>query len=301
MNKTLLAATCLLVFFLLFSSVRAQNPFITKPEDQHRAPAPAIKSKLFVKILIWQHDLRERMSQLVREAEATGSLRPLIFLVLAAFAYGVIHAAGPGHGKAIALSYILSHRPTLFQGMLFSNSLALFHGASGILFVLMIRVVLNQSIVKNLESVTHITQIVSFSLVFCLGLWIFIRSLMKLRKHKHGESRGLGHHRQPKQYAGPVLSALVVGSIPCPGVVMVMLFALSLDLFLLGILLGVTISAGMALTITIVVIMAMSGKVASLSAASKHGNLAAFLEHSIEIVAGLALATLGLLFLGANL
>lgn len=301
MKKNRVALSSFIVVLLLASLVSAQNPFITKPEDHPAPPAPAIKSKLLMKLLIWQHELKERMTVLVRQAKAGGSFRPLVLLLAAAFAYGVIHAAGPGHGKAIALSYVLSQRPSWFQGVLFSSSIALFHGASGIILVLIIRLVLNQSVVRNLENVTHTSQIISFSLVTCLGLWILIKSIIKLKKTRRDGNQPYSDQKEAKQYTGPILSAFVVGSIPCPAVVMVMLFALSMDLIGLGVILGVTISVGMALTITIVVIMAMSGKVASLASVSKHGNLARVVESFIEIVAGLALVTLGSLFLGANI
>jgi ABC-type nickel/cobalt efflux system permease component RcnA len=252
----IIVSACFLILSLV-SLGSAHNPFITKPEDHHSAPAPAIKSKLFVKILIWQHQLRERMAVLVRQAKAEESLRPLILLLSAAFLYGLIHAAGPGHGKAIALSYVLSQRPRWFQGILFGNSLALFHGASGIMFVLVIRLVLNQSIVRNLENVTHTSQIISFSLVACLGLWVLVRSIAKMQKIRRVEKYPHLPEKRGGQYVSSILTAFVVGSIPCPAVVMVMLFALSMDLIGLGIILGVTISVGMALTITIVVIVAM--------------------------------------------
>jgi ABC-type nickel/cobalt efflux system permease component RcnA len=301
MNQRL--CTVILLLFmatLCLSPSGAQNPFVSKPEKQKPTSAPTMKSRVFLKIQMWQHALKEKMSGLVHEAKATGSLRPLALLFLAAFAYGAIHAAGPGHGKAIALSYILSQRPTWFQGLLFSHSLALFHGASGILFVLAIRILLHQSVSKNLESVTHMTQIVSFSLVFCLGVWLVVKSVVGLLRRKNGQDPGM-HETGAKRHFGPILSALVVGMIPCSGVVMVMLFAMSLDLIVLGVALGVTISLGMALTVSVVVLMAMSGKAVSVSVASKHGTLLTYVESSIEIVAGLALAILGLLFLGANL
>jgi ABC-type nickel/cobalt efflux system permease component RcnA len=301
MKKSFIILGAMLLILSLVSLTSAHNPFITKPEDQHAAPAPAIRSKLFLKILIWQHQLKEKMAVLVRQTKATGSLRPLMLLLVAAFAYGVIHAAGPGHGKAIALSYVLSQKPRWFQGILFGNSLALFHGASGIIFVLVVRLVLNQSIARNLANVTHTSQIISFSLVSCLGLWVLVKSIAKWKKIRRDESDPHVPEKRGTPYTSPILTAFVVGSIPCPAVVMVMLFALSMDLIGLGIILGLTISVGMALTVSIVVLTAMSGKAVSVSVASKHGHLVAYVECGIEIVAGLALATLGLLFLGANL
>ena len=83
--------------------------------------------------------------------------------------------------------------------------------------------------------------------------------------------------------------------IPCPGVVMIMLFALSMELVGLGILLGITFSIGMALTITCVAVMVISGKNISLGMVARHGRLAITLENLIETIAGLLIASLGLL------
>ncbi len=290
----------LLLTFSIAPLASANNPFTTKPENQHAAPMPVISNKFFAKIIIWQHQLKAKMSSLVRQAESTGSIKPLLLLIMAAFAYGVIHAVGPGHGKAIALSYVLSQRPSYIRGMLFSNCMALFHGASGIAFVLVVRLILKTNIIKNLETVTNITQVISYSIIACLGLGIFIHGIYKLIK-KHYQKQHTCETFKSEKYTNPVLLALVVGSIPCPGVIMVMLFTLSMDLIALGIILGITISIGMALTVSIVVSIAISGKLASLTAISKNSKRAVLIEYGIEVFAGLLLMILGTLFLGANL
>ncbi len=296
MKINIIIYSILFLMFFFVSLTNAHNPFITKPDKHHVAPEPVFKSKLFVKIIIWQNKLKEKMSYLVRQAMATHSIRPLFFLIMAAFAYGAIHAAGPGHGKAIALSYVLSQRPSYFHGMLFSNFMALSHGVSGIIFVLIIRIILNTTVLDNLESVTHITQIISYSIIVCLGLGICINRIYMLIKNKYGSG-----NRQKRPCVNPVLSALVVGSIPCPGVVMVMVFALSMDLIVLGMMLGLMITLGMALTISIVVIIAISGKVISFHMLTKKNEGENLLEHCVEIFAGLSLLILGTLFLVANL
>jgi ABC-type nickel/cobalt efflux system permease component RcnA len=278
----------------------AHNPFTTKPENQHDTSMPVIGNKVFQKISIWQHTLKAKMASLVRQAESTGSIQPLLLLILVALAYGVIHAAGPGHGKAIALSYVLSQRPSYIQGMLFSNCMALFHGASGIIFVLVIRLILKTNIIKNLETVTDMTQVISYSIITCFGLGIFIHSSYKLIK-KNDQKQPAFETSISGKYTSPVLLALAVGSIPCPAVVMVMLFALSMNLIALGIILGITISIGMALTVSSVVLITISGKSASFTAISKKSNRAVFIEYGIEAVGGLLLMTLGILFLGTNL
>ena len=298
--KKLLLILLLPIFYSFLPFAIANNPLTTKPENQHVAPRPVFDNNLYIKIIIWQRCLKEKMVSLIQQNKTSNSIRPLIFLFMAAFAYGVIHAAGPGHGKALALSYVFTQRPKYLQGLLFSNAMAISHGISGILFVLFIRIILNTNIVKNLENVTHITQIISYSIIACYGLGIVLNNICKLINRQNAKQKHFSRKHSMK-YANPFLFALVVGSIPCPAVVMVMLFALSMDLITLGLLLGITISIGMAVTISLVVIISISGKVASFSVIAKKAAQTMLIERWVEMFAGLALMTLGILFLGANL
>ena len=179
----------LLSLFLIPASIgSAHNPFTEKPEKQHMAPKPLIKSKFFIKIIFWQQQLREKMSKLIREAKTEKSMTPFFILIVSAFAYGVIHSVGPGHGKAVALSYILSCKPSFSQGLIFGNLVAFTHGFSGIFFVLTVKYLLQTSISASLETMTSITQIISYSLITCLGLIIFFTSIYKWIKNKTSQT-----------------------------------------------------------------------------------------------------------------
>jgi len=288
----------LILFIFVFISVSsfAHNPFVTKPENQHAAPVPAFKNKLSVKIITWQHQLKEKMSSLIREAKASRSIKPLFILLIAAFGYGVIHAAGPGHGKALALTYVLSQRPSYINGLLFGNCMALFHGLSGILFVIIVRVLLQASIMKNLEIVTNITQFISYSIISLFGAGLFLYGMYHLLKN-HNKKQLTEDPEIRQQKARPIFSALVIGAIPCPGVVMVMLFALSMDLIVLGVVLGVAISVGMALTVSVVVILAVSGKYASMTLANDQSGRIILIENILKMLGGLTLVGIGSLLL----
>jgi ABC-type nickel/cobalt efflux system permease component RcnA len=278
------------IVILTVSMGNAHNPFTTKPKEQHVAPQPPIKSEFFVKIIHWQHQLRQKMSDLVREAKETGSPGPLLFLFGVAFVYGMVHSAGPGHGKAFALAYIFTQRPRWSHGVLFANLIALFHGTCGILLVLVIRIMLQKSITGAMADVSRITQLISYGLITCLGAGLFVHGIYKWIKNK--KQRPFLDN-QKKRLSNPVLSSLVVGIIPCPVVVMVMLFALSMDMITLGIILGLIISLGMALTITLVVLLALSGNVISLTVASRKKNFSEIIEHLIALIAAMAITALG--------
>jgi ABC-type nickel/cobalt efflux system permease component RcnA len=287
------------IFLLLLSNLSAgaaQNPFTSKSEKHHKTVVLPVKSKFFVKIVFWQHQLREKMSQLIREATTKKKIAPMLLLTLTAFVYGVVHSAGPGHGKAVALSYILSCKPSLYQSLIFGNLVAITHGISGIMLVLCVKYILHTSIAHSLENMTYITQIISFSLITLIGLIIFIKSLFPWFSDCARTVQ-----KQTRVFSNPFATALAVGMVPCPGVVMVMLFAVSLNLTGLGIILGVCIAAGMASTITLVVLAGMSGKAAVLKLSDHNSRLHCFLGNAMASISGLIVASLGFILLLANL
>jgi len=173
---------CIIILLLLVvtcpwaASVLAQNPFTSKPEIHHKAKPPPIKSQFFVKIIVWQHQMKQKMSELIRNVQTTGNIMPLLSLVVLAFSYGAIHAAGPGHGKFVAMSYVLSHRGSVMGGLLFGTFTAFFHGFSGAVGVLGLRYILHQGVGETLGSVTTATQIISFDMITFLGLGIFLKN-----------------------------------------------------------------------------------------------------------------------------
>ena len=51
------------------------------------------------------------------------------------FLYGVLHAAGPGHGKAVLTTYLLTHRQQLQRGIVMGISAAMLQGISAVVLV----------------------------------------------------------------------------------------------------------------------------------------------------------------------
>ena len=276
--------------------VWSHNPFTSKPETQHKAPKPLFKSPIFVKIILWQHQLKQKMSELIRVARSEGSVKPLIILIGLAFLYGVIHAAGPGHGKVVAVSYVLTHRATMLGGILFGLCFALIHALSGVVGVLGLRYIIQCSVSETLASVTTTTQIISFGMITLLGLGILI---------KHGyaflfaPAPVKGTQPEKAGRKGVLAWAMAVGLVPCPAVVMVMLFCMSMDAMILGLLLAACISIGMATTISFVVIAIIMGKTGILSVVSK--KYAIRVEGIIGVLSGGAISIFGTLFLLATI
>ena len=294
--------TVSLVLFSLLAgtlSANAQNPFISKDRPQNISPLPGPPPPFLAKIGAWQQQLNQKMAILTREARETGSLRPLLSLIIIAFLYGVLHAAGPGHGKAVATSYLISRGRKLGGGILLGNLIALFHGASGVVLVVAVYFVLQRGITGPLGSTTRITQLISYSLIALLGVGMLVRGLLSWRRPADSEvSNSAGDPEERKR--NPLMMALAVGIIPCPGVALVMLFCLSLNAVGLGLVLALFLVLGMAVTISAVGVAAVAGKRLALGAVERRPRLSENVERGAEITGAVLVTALGLLFLAAT-
>ena len=288
---------CIVILLLFAASgplaapVFAQNPFTAKPEARQKAVPPAIKGHLFIKLITWQYHIKQKMSELIRDVQTTGNPVPLLLLVALAFSYGAIHAAGPGHGKFVAMSYMLSHKSSVMGGLLFGMLTAFLHGFSGAVGVLGLRYLFQRGVGETLGSVTTATQIISFGLITLLGLGIFLKNGYAL----FSKPPPRPHVQETKvSRKGLVTWALAVGLVPCPAVVMVMLFCLSMDALTLGLVLAVFISLGMALTISGAVIAVLVGKVGALQTVPK--KRVEMIEHGVGLVSGMVVTIFGAIF-----
>ena len=298
MNKILTGALIIIFLSVCTLPTAAQNPFTSKAQPPKASQQQAMPNHFLAKISFWQHQLNQKMAALTRQAKETGSMKPFFFLFIIAFSYGILHAAGPGHGKAVAASYIISQKGKVIDSLLFGNMIAFFHGFSGMFLVLIIYFVLNSSVSGTLLDVSRITQIISYSLILLLGtvlltksIYLWCRRTVIDRRYPDGYTRG--------RKIGSLATAFVVGMVPCPGVVLVMLFSLSLDMIGLGFLLALSMTLGMAVTISAVVVIGTIGKNLALGALQRRRDLAGIVGQIIETIAALMIMALGALFLAA--
>jgi nickel/cobalt exporter len=268
------------------------NPFTSRPEVRHVDPEPPATDRLYVKITLWQYKLRQKMAELVRLAQKGGSAKPLMLLLGIAFVYGVIHAAGPGHGKLVAVSYVLSHRSSIIGGLLFGLCIAFLHGISGVIGVLGLQYIIQRSVNETLTTVTTVSQVASYGLVALLGLGTLLKNAYASFFVSSPEPETIPGKTSRK---GLLPWAMAAGLVPCPAVLMVMAFCMSMDATPLGLLLTASISIGMAATISVVVVATIMGKAGALCSLSK--KRAKTMEAVVGIFSGAAIAILGALFL----
>jgi nickel/cobalt transporter (NicO) family protein len=155
------------------------------------APEQAIRPEgMFASFLMWIQQQQQGFYKLL-----TGELREMrqdgshVFMLIAlSFAYGVFHAAGPGHGKAVISSYMLANELAARRGIVLSFASAFVQAVTAIVVIAVLSFVLRGAGVKMADA-THWLEIVSFAGVTLLGAWL-LWSKITGRGHSHGHSNG---------------------------------------------------------------------------------------------------------------
>ena len=101
-------------------------------------------------------------------------------LVGLSFAYGIFHAAGPGHGKAVISSYMIANEIQLRRGVVISFLSAFMQGAVAILLVIAAYLILRGTTISMTQA-TQALEIASFAMITLFGFWLILRKLRSLR------------------------------------------------------------------------------------------------------------------------
>lgn len=297
MNR-LIAIFLLYTVFLAPAATLANNPFAAgsaQPPPPRVEKHSAFYNSVVARMVMLQHSLKQKITRQVRRAKAEKSLKPLFTLVLLSFSYGVLHAAGPGHGKAIAASYLFARGRQLGNGLLLGNLIALFHALSAVVMVVVLREILDVSITGSLDKTMLLMQKISYTFIAMMGAGLLVRNLINWRQHKHQESPSQALPMGRNIFA----MAFLTGMVPCPGVALIMLFTMSMDMMGLGIVLSLSTALGMGVTISAVVTVVLKGKSKTLGSLDQRPGLAEVVELSFELAGALMVTLLGLFLFGA--
>ena len=191
--------------------VLAQNPF---GAPKQAAAAEPEASGLIGWLLAKQSEFYRQMSSTIRAAKTDGSaVWTLLFI---SFAYGIFHAAGPGHGKAVIASYLVANRETARRGIALSFASALMQSLVAILIVGISAWILNAT-ARTMCKAEGAIEIASYGLIALFGLrlvWvkgrIFIRALQETQPvpaiagvphHHHHDAHDHGHDHHDHGHA----------------------------------------------------------------------------------------------------
>jgi nickel/cobalt transporter (NicO) family protein len=127
-------------------------------------------------------------------------------LVGLSFAYGIFHAAGPGHGKAVISSYMLANEVALRRGIVLSFVSAFLQAATAIVVMTLVFLVLRGTSISMTDA-TWFLEVVSYALITVFGAWLLWRKAGPLLRGLLGDnpahSLSAAHaHSHSHAYAG---------------------------------------------------------------------------------------------------
>jgi nickel/cobalt exporter len=153
-------------------------------------------------ILHKQAEFYRMLSGLIRAAKADGSAAYTLLGV--SFLYGIFHAAGPGHGKAVISSYLVANNETWRRGVVLSFASAILQAFTAVAIVGIAAAMLGAT-AKAMGDTVRVIEIVSYALIVLIGLrllWVKGRAFLRLLRgsadagpsHDHAHKHAHDHH-----------------------------------------------------------------------------------------------------------
>jgi nickel/cobalt exporter len=176
----LLVVAMLLLAALIDDASAQGSPFGGPRPGTAPVPVGGVVGWLFAK----QAEFYRQFSGLIRASKEDGTAA--FSLMGVSFLYGIFHAAGPGHGKAVISSYLVANEETWTRGVVLSFLSAIMQALVAVTVVGIAAVLLRAS-ASTMNSAVNWIETVSYLLIIAVGarlLWVkgraFIAALRTL-------------------------------------------------------------------------------------------------------------------------
>jgi len=224
-----------------------------------------------------QRKLHEELIAALKMMTAEGSAAAAGSLIIGSFLYGIFHAAGPGHGKIVLTTYLLTHPHKLSQGIGIAAFGALCQGMVAIVLVYGL-LYLAGWVPRETNSAVAWSERLSYLFMAIIGAFLILRILRQeisryflktqsgaLHSHDKHTAEDCGHSHMPsgeqlEQVSGllSVFSVvLAIGLRPCLGAVLVLALAKAVTLPLAGVGAVIAMSTGTSITVATLAFLAV--------------------------------------------
>lgn len=308
----------------------ARHPFAVGANEGAAGRADVVSSF----IVAQESGFYRLLTGAIKAVQVDGTAWALIGL---SFAYGVFHAAGPGHGKAVIASYMLADETAFWRGAAISLSAALLQGFVAVAVVGIAALVFHAA-ARQMTTASNVIEIVSYTgmtalgavLVFSKGMALWSlrdnarmhaafagitpsdsepRSRLALvaddgkRVHRHGA----GCCHAPDLVVSEIgshggwrnllMTVVAAGLRPCSGAILVLVYSLAQGVFAVGAFAVAAMSLGTALTTGLLAGCAVFFKKIATKWSATNSPRAALALSLVEACAAFAILGLGLVLL----
>jgi len=196
-----------------------------------------------------------------------GELGPGVMLLglLAAFAFGAVHALSPGHGKTLVAAYLVGSRGTPRHAILLGLIVTFTHTVSvfglGLVTLYLSRFVLPERIAPVLGVISGLTIVwVGATLLYRRVMARGAPALSSGLVHDHGDGHVHTHVPDEISMGGLIALGASGGLVPCPSALVLLLTSVSLNRVALGLTLLTSFSAGLAVVLSAIGLIVLYAK-----------------------------------------
>lgn len=205
-----------------------------------------------------------QLGSLLEEIQTHHSYSAIALLLGFSFLYGLIHAAGPGHGKTLVASYYGGQDRSYKNALFLSLLIAIVHTFSAYIITYVLYFFFQHIISVAMIDVSNTATKLSGFLIFGIGLSLL---LSKIKHYKATKTQYAWHTQKTSactcascktDTSSDVFVVLAAGLVPCPGTITIFLFSITLNLNIIGFLCALTMSLGMGFIIAVTALLSTS-------------------------------------------
>jgi ABC-type nickel/cobalt efflux system permease component RcnA len=291
--------------------------------------------------VLWARDEQQNfygaMSRAMKDIQGEKAWAAAWTLMSLSFAYGVLHAAGPGHGKAVISAWLLATENQLRRGIIVALMSAVVQALTAIIVVSALLFLVGSAGTATRNAAAFLES-ASYALIAAMGgylLWTafaghrhgvkvahaheashshhfeIIQPLNHghVHNHDHGADCDCGHAHVPtakdvsgKWSWGKAFSlAFAVGIRPCTGALLVLVFANALGLYWAGIASTFVMAVGTFITVSCVAALAVYSKQLAERLAARDTKWLGYFASFMRFGGGLAILLFGCILFLASL
>ncbi len=238
-----------------------------------------------------QRAFTEKMRTSLRDIRKGSATKAAWTLILLSFAYGIFHAAGPGHGKAVVSAWLLANERQLRRGVLIAFMAAIVQAVTAVVLVSVLLYAV-KAVGTTARAFAGYLEAASFGLIALVGLYLMWQALAWLRTgpalavsgHPHAHGHGHDHDHDHHHHTGEDCAcghahmpgaqdvdqdwspakafslAFAVGIRPCSGAILALLASSALGIYWAGIASTFAMAVGVAITVSLIAVLAVTAR-----------------------------------------
>ncbi|MEO9166834.1 MAG: nickel/cobalt transporter, partial [Aestuariivirga sp.] len=277
--------------------------------------------------VLWVRDEQQNfygaMSKSMRAMNSEGFSAALTLMLLS-LGYGVFHAAGPGHGKAVVSGWLLATETQLRRGILVAFMSAMLQAFVAVALVSALLLLVTGAAAAAKDMVGWL-EVGSFAMIAAVGAYVLWGGLKVFPwkrapsthdhrfeiinplpanhshthdhddDHVHGPDCGHVHAPNAKEVDGDwswkraATLSMAVGLRPCTGAILVLLFSYSLGIYWAGVVSTFVMGFGTFLTVSAVAALSVYSKQLAQRYTAGDGRWTAWLNFALRFGGGIAI------------